>query len=145
VRGGIATIRQLDRPGLLRLVDERGRVAYALLTAATGEIATIQLGGSEATVAWAELARVWRGDFATLWRAPAGFGEGEVAGNTAWVAERLAAVDGQGPLPAGGEALRSRIAAFQLAHGLTPDGVAGPLTVMQLARASGDDEPRVTR
>ena len=145
VRGGIATIRQLDRPGLLRLVDERGRVAHALLTGTGNELATLNVAGTEVTVPWTELARVWRGDFATLWRAPAGYGEGDVAGNTAWVAERLAAVDGQGPPTAGREALRTRIAAFQLAHGLTPDGVAGPLTVMQLARASGDAEPRVTR
>jgi len=145
LRGGVATILQLDRPGLLRLVDERGRVAHALLTSIGGELATINVAGTEATVSWTELARVWRGDFATLWRAPAGYGDGEVAGNTAWLAERLAAIDGQGPIAKGREALRARIAAFQLAHGLTPDGLAGPLTVMQLARASQGDEPRLTR
>jgi len=145
LRGGVATILQLDRPGLLRLVDARGRVAHALLTATGGELATLNVAGAEATVSWTELARVWRGEFATLWRAPAGYGDGEVAGNTAWLAERLAAIDGQGPIAAGREALRTRIAAFQLAHGLTPDGLAGPLTVMQLARASQDDEPRLTR
>jgi general secretion pathway protein A len=145
LRGGVATILQLDRPGLLRLVDERGRVAHALLTSIGGELATINVAGTEATVSWTELARVWRGDFATLWRAPAGYGDGEVAGNTAWLAERLAAIDGQGPIAKGREPLRARIAAFQLAHGLTPDGLAGPLTVMQLARASQGDEPRLTR
>jgi len=145
LRGGVATILQLDRPGLLRLVDERGRVAHALLTTIGGELATINVAGTEATVSWTELARVWRGDFATLWRAPAGYGDGEVAGNTAWLAERLAAIDGQGPIAKGREPLRARIAAFQLAHGLTPDGLAGPLTVMQLARASQGDEPRLTR
>jgi general secretion pathway protein A len=145
LRGGVATILQLDRPGLLRLVDERGRVAHALLTGIGGELATLNVAGTDATVSWTELARVWRGDFATLWRAPAGYGDGEVAGNTAWLAERLAAIDGQGPIAKGREALRARIAAFQLAHGLTPDGLAGPLTVMQLARAGQDDEPRLTR
>ena len=145
LRGGVATILQLDRPGLLRLVDARGRVAHALLTATGGELATLNVAGAEATVSWTELARVWRGEFATLWRAPAGYGDGEVAGNTAWLAERLAAIDGQGPIAKGREALRARIAAFQLAHGLTPDGLAGPLTVMQLARAGQDDEPRLTR
>ena len=144
VRGGIATIRQLDRPGLLRLVDQRGRVAHAVLTSAGGDAATLDVGGQAATVPWTELARVWRGDFATLWRAPAGYGEGDVVATpaaTAWLAERLAAVDGQRP-PARAD-LRSRIAAFQLAHGLTPDGLAGPLTIMQLARAGGDAEPRL--
>jgi general secretion pathway protein A len=32
-----------------------------------------------------------------------------------------------------------------MAHGLTPDGVAGPLTLMQLAGAAGSDEPRLAR
>jgi general secretion pathway protein A len=144
VRGGMATIRQLDRPGVLRLVDERGRVAHAVLTRAGSDEATLDLGGREAKVSWAELARVWRGDFATLWRAPVGYGDGDVAATpaaNAWLAERLTAVDGQ----LGRGDLRARIAAFQLGHGLTPDGVAGPLTVMQLGRASGDAEPRLER
>ena len=149
LRGGIATIRQLDRPGLLRLVDERGRTAYALLTGSSTDVARLNLGGTAATIPWRDLARVWRGDFATLWRAPAGHGDGDVAGNTAvataWLTERLTAFDGRGPAAGGKEALRARIAAFQLAHGLTPDGVAGPLTIMQLARAGKDDEPHLAR
>ena len=148
VRGGMATIRQLDRPGLLRLVDDRGRVAHALLVGSRSDVATLTLGGTETAVAWTELARLWRGDFATLWRAPAGYGDRELGGNpavdVAWVGERLAAIDG-GPDVAGRDALRSRIAAFQLSQGLTPDGVAGPLTIMQLARASHDDEPHLAR
>ena len=147
-RGGMATIRQLDRPGLLRLVDERGRVAHALVTGVAGDQATLSIGGDERTVPSAELARVWRGEIATFWRAPPAFPDGDLADSTAagttWVAKRLAALDG-GPIGAGKDALRARIAAFQLAHGLTPDGVAGPLTVMQLARASQDDEPRLKR
>jgi general secretion pathway protein A len=40
-------------------------------------------------------------------------------------------------------ALRAELKAFQLAHGLPPDGRPGPLTYMQLNRASGVDEPRL--
>jgi general secretion pathway protein A len=40
-------------------------------------------------------------------------------------------------------ALPARVAAFQVARGLPPDGVAGPLTVMLLNRATGVDEPRL--
>jgi general secretion pathway protein A len=145
-RGGLAEVRQLDRPGIVRLVDARGRVAHALLTAFNGEQATLNLGGAETTVPLAELARVWRGEFATFWRGPPGYREGDIAGTAtggAWLAQRLTAADGQGT--AGKDALRSRVATFQLAHGLTPDGVAGPLTLMQLGRASGTDEPRLAR
>ncbi|MBC7610001.1 MAG: peptidoglycan-binding protein, partial [Polaromonas sp.] len=41
-------------------------------------------------------------------------------------------------------ALRARIYAFQLAHGLAPDGQAGPITLMQLNRATGVNEPLLT-
>ncbi len=148
-RGGIAMIRQIDRPGVLRLVDDRGRIAHALLTGAGPDRATLNAAGIDVSVPLVDLARVWRGDFVTLWRAPPVYREGDVASSTAegtaWIAERLATIDGRTGQAAGKDALRARIAAFQLAHGLTPDGLAGPLTMMQLARASQDDEPRLTR
>jgi len=147
-RGGLAEVRRLDRPGIVRLVDARGRVAHALLTGFNGEQATLGLGGSPVAVPLADLARVWRGEYATFWRAPPGYREadiGSTAAGSAWLAQRLSAADGQAASAAGRAALRSRIATFQLAQGLTPDGVAGPLTLMQLGRASGSDEPRLAR
>jgi len=147
-RGGLAEVRQLDRPGIVRLVDARGRTAHALLTAFNGEQASLGIGGDVTTVPLAELARVWRGDYATFWRAPPGYREGDVtstAAGSAWLAQRLAAGDGQAPSAPSQEAMRSRVATFQLANGLTPDGVAGPLTLMQLTRAGGSDEPRLAR
>ena len=41
------------------------------------------------------------------------------------------------------QALRSRLNAFQVAQGLKPDGLAGPLTLMQINRATGVDEPQL--
>lgn len=41
------------------------------------------------------------------------------------------------------EPLSARVAAFQLAHGLQPDGLPGPLTLMQLNRDSGIEEPAI--
>jgi len=155
-RGGLAPIRQLDRPGVLKLVDERGRVAHVLLTALGDDSATLNIAGVERSVPLAQLARLWRGDFATLWRAPPGYREGDIAAAGGalggWVEQRLARIDGhgalvradgEGALAAADEALRSRVFAFQLAQGLTPDGLGGPLTLMQINRASGIDEPRL--
>ena len=42
-----------------------------------------------------------------------------------------------------GGSLAERVAAFQRAQGLTADGLAGAMTLMQLNRASGVDEPRL--
>jgi general secretion pathway protein A len=52
-------------------------------------------------------------------------------------------VDEESAPPIGAERLASRVFAFQLAQGLNPDGVAGPLTLMQLNRLSGVDEPQL--
>jgi general secretion pathway protein A len=42
-------------------------------------------------------------------------------------------------------ALRASVQAFQRAHGLTGGGVAGPVTLMLVNRATGVDEPRLDR
>jgi general secretion pathway protein A len=143
-------IRQLGRPGIVGLRGDSDRPAYAVLTGLNGQHATLRMGGATATVPLATLADLWRGDFATYWRAPAGYDrrppEGDAGPVTDWLATQLARVRGE-PRPAGtptlDAALRSRIHAFQVSQGLEADGVAGPLTFMQLNRVAGVDEPRL--
>ena len=59
-----------------------------------------------------------------------------------WLAAQLSRLQPGTPL-APDQPLRSRVYAFQLAQGLSPDGLAGPITFMQLNRAIGIDEPRL--
>jgi general secretion pathway protein A len=145
--GGLGPIRQLGRPGIVKLADDRGRVAHVLLTGVGEDSATLYIDGAEHTVPLAALARAWRGEFATFWRAPPGYRVGELVFSNGplapWLNQRLAMVDGAASAPAGEEVLKARVFAFQLAHGLEPDGLAGPLTLMQINRASGVDEPRL--
>jgi general secretion pathway protein A len=145
----LALIRELGRPGIVMLDAETGSPSYATLTALTRESATLRAGDTEQTVTLAALASRWRGDFATMWRVPPGY---DAAGKTLaqptleWIATQLGG-------PAKGSAstqravfdapLKSRLRAFQLAHGLTADGQPGPMTYMQLNRAAGVDEPRL--
>lgn len=149
---GLAQIRQLGRPGILILHDENDKTVYALLTGLTSETATLRMRGVSQTVSLASLAGLWRGEFATFWRAPPGYRDSGVdlaaegGPGAAWLAAQLAR------LPAGarpahtqqpGSALKAQVHAFQVAQGLKPDGVAGPVTLMQLNRATGVDEPRL--
>ena len=146
----LALIRQLDRPGILMLHDASDRPVYALLTGLTERSATLRIGEVTQTISLVSLATLWRGDFATYWRAPAGYNgkvpDGGGGAVSAWVGMQLATL--RGPSPAGGEApgeasWRARVSAFQLSQGLKPDGVAGPTTFMQINRAIGVDEPRL--
>jgi general secretion pathway protein A len=145
----LATIRELARPGILMLDADSGTPSYALLTALTRDTATLQAAGTEQTVTLAALAARWHGDFATLWRVPPGYTgrSADTQGPTVdWIATRLAALDGSPP-PAGRTVLDGRLAsrlrAFQLAQGLAGDGQPGPMTLMQLNRAAGIEEPRL--
>ncbi|KQW38183.1 ExeA family protein [Rhizobacter sp. Root404] len=142
----LALIRQLDRPGIVTLRDETDRPVYALLTGLGNDTATLRIGETAQTIKLVSLASLWRGDFATFWRVPAGM-TGKVidAGSgapAAGVARQLAALNGL-PVAASDSEWKSQVSAFQLAQGLKADGIAGPTTFMQLNRATGVDEPRL--
>lgn len=143
-------LRNLGRPGLLQLQEEAGRPAWVLVTGLGAKTATLRRDGRSETVPLTALAQTWQGQFATLWRLPAGYttslGDGASGPIVDQLAAQLAALDGE-PAPAGRQqldaALKSRLARFQSAHGLSAVGKAGPTTFMQLNRATGVDEPRL--
>ncbi len=151
---GLDVIRQLQRPCALGLFDREGRSVFAILTGLDANTATLTYGdGPQAqhiTVTLADLAKVWRGDFFTLWRSPPGYRQRLEAGQSGpavdWLAQRLA-LWRQVPLPEGPQryapALQAQVHAFQITQGIKPDGVAGAMTLMQLNRLTGVDEPRL--
>lgn len=154
-RAGLNLVRQIDRPVLLTLFpsDDGDSAVSAVLRSLDGDTATLEGAGRTLQVPVAELAQVWRGDIATLWRAPIGMPDkGDIAespAGAAWLDKQLAtpAAGGAGPsararatTPA---ARQARIQRFQLAQGVTPDGRAGPLTLMLLNRVNGVSEPRL--
>jgi general secretion pathway protein A len=145
-RTTLAVVRRLDRPGILTLKGDQGQTVYALLTGLSSHSATLRSGGDAQSLPLAELSRRWQGDFATFWRAPAGYSERSSdlqAGPLAdWVSAQLTAVAGSSAA-AGSQDLRTRVAAFQSSQGLTADGLAGPATLMSLNRAVGIAEPRL--
>jgi general secretion pathway protein A len=152
---GIASLdllRHLDRPGFLRLVNADGSIAFAEVSAISGDEVTFRMGDVRQNLPLTSLAGQWHGEFSTFWRPPPGY-RADGSGNDAaelnrWLDGRFAVIGLRDTAtPAGdasGEArLAARISAFQLAHGLQPDGRLGPLTIMQLNRAGGAEEPRL--
>ena len=142
----LALLRELNRPGIITLAGSNKRPTPAVLTGLTEQTATLQLGEQTYRVSLTALAGLWRGDFATLWRLPDDYAEKTVNGKAAPTPEWLQAQLARLPEPAGAfqsRSLRERIYAFQLASGLSPDGLAGPMTLMQLNRTAGVNEPRL--
>ena len=141
--GGLAGLRQTGRPAVLVLRPPRGIAVHAVLVSLGDDRATLQAGAQRQTMALPALLSVWRGEFFTFWRTPPGWRDGhEVASDPQtrdWLERQLAAAGFGGARP-----LSERVWAFQLAQGLPLDGLAGPLTLMQLNLAAGVDEPRLT-
>ena len=146
-------LRQLARPGILTLQSGADAPAHALLVGLTDQTATLRLGPNLHSVRLVALGRLWRGDFATYWRAPAGYStnlrDGSSGAMIDQLVSQLSKVDGA-PAPSAGAsapvldaALRERIRAFQRSQGLKPDGQPGPLTFMQIESATASNEPRL--
>jgi general secretion pathway protein A len=152
-RASLGLLRQIDRPALLTLAPAGSeRTVTVLLRRLEGETATLEgADGQTLRAPLAQLTPLWRGEIATLWKMPPGLPEGDAAATAqgaAWVDEQLTRAGVQPAAPQAqdsAEPRRARIRQFQRAQGLTPDGVAGPLTLMLLTRAAGAQEPRLAR
>jgi general secretion pathway protein A len=139
-RAGTWTVlRRLDLPAMLTLTVATGDKHYAVLTALGDDTATITVGEQPLTLPLTEIERFWDGDFVTLWKAPTLAAASLVPGmggrDVRWLRQRLGDLDGA---PAGAglvydEALKRRVVAFQQAHALTPDGIAGEETLLRLS------------
>ena len=149
----VPLLRQIGRPGILTLQGGNAAPVYALLVGLGAQTATLRVAQSLHTVRLVSLGRLWRGEFATYWRAPPAYPgelrEGSSGPATDRLARQLDTLDGSA---ASGDAavprvldaaMRARVRAFQRAQGLKPDGQPGPMTLMQLDSATGGTEPRL--
>lgn len=145
-RGSLAEIRQLDRPVVLTLTSVTGKPrtapATVLLTSLSTDSAQLQVGSQSFRLPLSLLASVWRGDFATFWRAPPGFEQRAQDAKPLqhWALRQLTRMQHDLPADASEEL---RLKAFQAHEGLEPDGRLGPLTLMHLNQAAGVPEPRL--
>ncbi len=146
-------LRQLGRPGILTLQGDDNTPRYAVLLGMADQTATLQIGAQRHTVSHSGLARYWRGEFATLWRAPDGYNPATRGGVTGpaitQLAQQLDQLEGRSAAvpPSTPQqldtALRDRVRSFQRSHGLQADGQPGPMTYMQLESALGGSTPRL--
>jgi len=145
-------VRRFDVPVVLELASP-SRLRFVAVVSADEGHATVQAGGRTETIALDRLEREWDGSFVLLWHPPrAGIepiGRSASAGDVAWLRERLAVVDGQ-PTAARtpgryDDALAAQLTAFQRAHGLHPDGVAGEETLARLTAIADPATPSLRR
>ena len=142
-------IRRMNKPAVLRLIDERGREYYATLLSLDGDTATYVVDRETTTGKAQDLGRRWSGDFLLLWRAPAEYRDELTPGSrgtlVAWLERQLASVRGK-QAPSGtkrvydGEMVKE-VKEFQSSKGLVADGIIGPMTLIHLTSGTPGSGP----
>ena len=150
-RGGLAELRQFNRPAVLLMRDDKGREFLAVVIALEDKTATFVIGAETRQVALGALAAQWAGQYTLLWRmAPEAHESirlGERGPAVQWLINQLAQAQGQvadtAKAPLFDDALKRDVKQFQLAQGLIPDGLVGPQTLMRLAAVGDPSAPQL--
>jgi len=136
-RGSWAGLRQMDRPAILTLIDDSGESHKVVLTAVRGASAELSIGGVLVTHPVDAITDAWFGQYMLLWRPPGGeavsLRPGSRGADVLWLRESLASIDAAfvtaDPLSDVFDAdLQQVVRAFQRAHRLVVDGLAGQQT-----------------
>ncbi len=140
--GGWPTLARSNVPAIVELVVPGGNPRYATVTALDRDRVTLDVGVRHAMFSTADVTSFWNGRFTIVWRPPfataAGIGLGARGPDVAWVAERIALVDGRpgdGSVAVYDERLRDRVVGFQRSRSIHPDGIVGEETLADLAMA----------
>ncbi len=150
--GSLGRIAALRRPVILKLIAQ-GREIPVVLLGLNAERARLGVGGDTLDVARAELERVWMGEFHALWTTPdfvaSVLRRGDAGAGVEWLRGvleddgQLARDDNAGPVLFDA-ATENAVRALQRDFGLTPDGVAGPETLLAIA-SRADGGPRLLK
>jgi len=136
-RGSWNGIRQLDRPVVLTLTDNKGKNYQPVLVSLDDNVAELSIAGERMSFPVAEVAELWFGQFLMIWRPPGGtdmvISPGTRNENVRWLRQSLAALDSnyQPQRPNSSyfdDGLQQQLMVFQRQHRLKADGLAGQKT-----------------
>ena len=151
-RGTWNLVRRFDLPTVLELGLPTGTHHFLAVTAADDRRVTLQAAGRTESVALEDIGREWDGGFTVVWKPPrpgiVAVGPATTGNDVVWLWQRLATLNGDSTPPRGqayDDALAARIAAFQRAHALEPDGIAGAETLAKLTSVLDPAAPALGR
>ncbi|MCW8925893.1 MAG: AAA family ATPase [Xanthomonadales bacterium] len=147
--GSWGLLRQYNRPAILVLRPGSGWAVPVVLQHLDGGMAELLVGDELMRLAVGDVDRYWLGDFTMLMRSPPNgqlvLKAGDRNPDVVWLRQSLEAAL-QVTLPTGDpqhfdNALLNQVMDFQRNHGLTPDGVVGKQTLIQLNTYTARDVP----
>ena len=147
-RGSLNYLTKLNRPALLRLRTDSGKLEEVVITTFKNGIATLTRNGRVWDESVQELSKRWSSNYTVLWKPPPGYHNmmslGETSRSVSWLKEQLITLT-SAPMNSGNQyfnnELQRWLKAFQKSQGLKQDGVAGPRTLIHLNSATSDQVP----
>jgi len=146
--GDIKEVRELNRPAVLQLKDDMGRILYGTLTGMGHQLATLVLAGKKQTWSLEQLKQHWSGDFTLLWKQPPGYFDpihpGHEGRDIIWLSQKINQINQSNKIPEASvyqQNLVEKIRQFQSSQGLVADGVVGVQTLIRINNVTGLDAP----
>ena len=144
-------LRELNRPGLLTLIDDNKESFYLLVVGINDRQVLVRNHQQERLIDTKALAPYWQGEYTFTWAAPVGF-EQDLLENSqspvvTWVAEQFARMDQQSePLTqlVFTENLKKRLMIFQSAEGLAVTGAIDKSSLQRMNLLLGIDSVLTT-
>jgi general secretion pathway protein A len=149
--GSLHLLALLDRPAILHLRTAGGEPFYATLVRFQGDSLELLIGGRVQNLLRKELEQHWLGEFTLLWRPlfplPKMLSRGDWGDAVEWLSRSLPdGVDSPGATTGlFDQRLEQRVKQFQVRHGLLPDGIAGPMTLILLNQRLGTPGPHLAK
>ncbi|MBJ7275990.1 AAA family ATPase [Marinobacter salarius] len=157
-KGARRSLEFLDRPAILQLRNGNGDSHYAVLSGLEDNRATIELPSGRREVTFSSLEPYWFGEFTVLWEAPAyslGDASGSAQGNERvaeqiWMGSRMMelasryAESRQEESRVNRMPIEEQVRWYQQQRGLTVDGIAGAMTIIQMNNDLESAVPRLT-
>ncbi len=147
----------LNRPAILHLRNRSGQTGYVVLESLIGKSARVVTRSGSQTVSFDSIERFWHGQFTALWQLPpweTDVDQGSQVGLTdkqIWLSARLMELASQ---QAETRAEENRVVRmnseeqvrwYQSKKGLTVDGIAGAMTIIQMNNDLNARVPRLDR
>ena len=147
-RGDWASLRLYNRPAVLELIDDAGRLHHVAIVSLEEKEVTLEFAGQAFNFPRAEVGEYWFGGFLLFWKPPFGarlIRMGNSGQEVIWIREQLEHTGSVSPgsgetslSPVFDEALRRKVMDFQLTRGLKADGMVGEQTLIQLNTLKAD-------
>ena len=143
-QGNLNSLKAHNRPAVLTLVNKQGETRYVTITSIDSDVATIYSNNTAYTVKLGELDKYWYGKFILFWKKPdhyiTAISPGDSGAIINWLNTQLDKINSElteAAITTYDDYLVKRVIVFQSRHGLTADGIVGPVTIIHLNTQSG--------